>query len=156
MAEKLIALSRELNPEFYRIMDNSIKIMDDWNRINDSLHMIRIPKLRMNKTKKKLKLIAKSINELQKNYIKWNSEARDFHINPLFNIENNLPQELVFLHNCNILRDQINRLNFDMKMLVENFLVAWRQMEGQRNFNIAISSFTFSIISLVYTILFAF
>lgn len=151
--EKNLDLDEKLNPGYFSILDKHQILFAKLNKINNDLIAFKVSKLLVWKSSNMLKKIHKEIKIAEKDYLEWNKIATNFIHNPTLNILDNANQNLVFLHNINILSDLRNKLNESfILILLGNHDRAKERQSNQINFIIAIASFVVSLIGLVFAL----
>lgn len=153
MPQVKIYLNKELNTEYFSIMEEYNSLMDKWNNVNNQLHSFKVPTLFLVNTKRKLTKIGEAVAELQKEYLAWNKKATNFLINPSYRFDDDQQaKELTYTHFTDMMQHTINFLESHMKVIVGNYNDIYSSYKYQININIAISAFLISIIGLIVSL----
>lgn len=148
-----IYLNKELNKEFYDLLEEYNVIMDKWNSCNERICSFILPRIFFINTKKKIFSIGREISKLQKHFLEWNKKATTFFNNPHFKFDpDQKNREIVFHHFTNSLRHSIGTLNSHMTLIADNYNKLYTQFGNRVSFNIAIFAFIVSIIGLFFSL----
>jgi len=148
-----ISLDKVDNPQYYQLGNEHNEIMDRWNELNIGLQRFRVPKISLFRTKKNLQTkFGQPISKLQTDFLDWNKRAGAFCFKPHYIFKEGGKNEVNFLHWTATMRDMINRMEFKMTLIAENYNKRHLEIENQRNFIIAVISFTIAIISFITTL----
>ena len=113
----------EDNPKFDSLIKTDNEVMEEWNTINNRLHKFRIPHMlpSLIKRKRDLQELAKNLENLQSKWSKYNADAMEFILNPVFNIPEDTNQDLTFyLYHVTYI-NRINQLRSDMTLIMSNY-----------------------------------
>jgi hypothetical protein len=153
ITEKSLDLDKELNPEYFSILEKYNALFNKVNKINSDLIALRIPKLFLWKSAKRLNEIHNEMKLVEKEYLEWDKIINSFIFNPTLFIRNIKDSDLIFLHNVDVLRDIRNKLSDGVLILVtNNYNRAKEGQSNQINFIIAITSFVLTFIGLGFTL----
>jgi len=142
-------LEKEGNERFYQLKDEYNEIIKKWNSLNLRLHKLNVPVIFIWKNKKELKEIGQGLSKLQKEFLDWNERAGKFYMKPNFNIPNkNKDKTLIVMRHINALNNWITRLNYDMKIIADNYNKINDDYRNQINFLIAIFSLLLTFVGL--------
>lgn len=147
-------IDRDKNQKYFEIIEKDHgKIMDRLNDLQLRILNIKIPSLFVFTIKNELKQIGKELVKLSKDYIKWNNKAGEFLGKPNYVFKKDQDSGIVFLHYSNMLRHVVNSTENSMDVIIDSHNKRWEQYKGQRNFIIAILSFSLTFLGLVAAVL---
>lgn len=146
-------LKKEVNIEYYDILEKHNALMDEWNRIALRISKMRQPKLFLFGYKKRLQDLGQELLILQKDFLNWNAKAGDFLANPHLIFTENDERELGFIHYTSLLRDMRNKLDNYMVLIAMNYNILQDLYSNRVNFIIAITSFLLTFAGLVATLI---
>ena len=135
------------------MIDEHNLLIDRYNKINNELYSIVVPKLILIRNKQKnifisdLNRIKKEADTLQKDYLFWRGKANAFCVKPKFI----LPTEkgdLLFLHYIGVLKHMIQGMDYIMAIMLRNHTSIRSSYENEYNFQIALLALFFSLIGL--------
>ncbi|MCJ7508546.1 MAG: hypothetical protein MUO85_07445 [candidate division Zixibacteria bacterium] len=153
METHIISLDKKSNPDFYKLNDEYVSLINRWNDINNKLHRFRIPKVLLFGTKNKLITIEEEIRTLQKDFLDWQARARNFFGDPHYIVNSSQKGDLIFTHSTTIMGYMLTHLDSNMVLLAENYNKVWSIYNDQINFLIAISAFLLSFAGLILGII---
>ena len=129
----------EKNPEYTRLMNWAGDLREKQNHVNNHVHDIIIPHIFVWRIKKKLNIVAKEIEVLQKEHNEWHNQTNIFFSSPTFlmNTGNDIWDSFLFSHiNLKAMYTLLNH-EVSMEVLAANIKFIREHYNNQVNFCLA-------------------
>ena len=153
MAEFRLGLRPEDNPKLQVLVDEYNRLNDRFANLNQRLLRVRVPVLRPWRARRVLDSLGPEILEFEKEWNKWNQEARDFSLNPHLFIQGGGATDLAFIHFTAEFRMRITDVEAEVRFLREIFNGIADEFREQRNLLIALSGIILSLLGLSLALL---
>lgn len=153
MAEVLMKLDEADNPEYYGLWREHNELRKRWDEVNKEIHQIRVPKLTIWRSRKKLNKTGLKLAKLHKDYLDWRNKAVNFQMNPRYKIARNENAPILYLHATENMRNLTDMLESNMILIANNYNSVHMWLDNKVNFLVAMGSFILAMAALVITLI---